>query len=97
MLSAEAIATCGRELVQGPDAVLELETRFSVGFMLPQPHMPFGSGEGSFGHAGAGGSLAFYDPKRRLGFAYVMNRMGPHILLDPRAYRLLTAVYGEDN
>ncbi|HIF64086.1 MAG TPA: class A beta-lactamase-related serine hydrolase [Deltaproteobacteria bacterium] len=97
LLSAEAIATCGRELAQGPDAVLELETRFSVGFMLPQPHMSFGSGEGSFGHAGAGGSLAFYDPERRLGFAYVMNRMGPHILLDPRAYRLVDAIYGEDN
>ena len=47
-----------------------------------------------FGHPGAGGSLGFADPDARVGFGYVMNRMGPHILLDPRAVALIDAVYG---
>ena len=34
------------------------------------------------------------DPEARVGFGYAMNRMGPHILLDPRADRLIGAVYG---
>jgi hypothetical protein len=33
------------------------------------------------------------DPDARLGFGYVMNRMGPHILLDPRAVALIDAAY----
>jgi len=58
----------------GVDAVLGLRTRFGLGFALPpvlSPDVP----EGSFGHAGAGGSLGFADPARGLAFGYVMNRM----------------------
>ena len=46
------------------------------------------------GIPGAGGSLGFADPDARVGFGYVMNSMGPHILLDPRAVALIDAVYG---
>ena len=46
-----------------------------------------------FGHPGAGGSLGFADPDARIGFGYVMNRMGPYILLDPRAIALVDALY----
>jgi CubicO group peptidase (beta-lactamase class C family) len=47
--------------------------------------------EGSFGHAGAGGSLGFADPSRHLAFGYVMNRMA---LFDhSRAHALVDAVY----
>lgn len=77
----------------GPDLVLQLSTRFGLGFMLSQPGDAFGPNEGAFGHPGAGGSAAFADPKARVGFSYVMNRMGPYILLDPRAKALIAATY----
>ena len=51
------------------------------------PDARFGPSPRAFGHPGAGGSVGFADPDARVGFGYVMNRMGPHILLDPRADR----------
>ena len=95
VLSAESIARCHAELSQGPDLVLQLSTRFGHGFMLSQdrPDARLGAGPRSFGHPGAGGSIGFADPDARIGFGYVMNRMGPHILLDPRAIALIDAVY----
>ena len=95
ILKPESIARCGTEQSRGPDLVLQLHTRFGLGFMLPQdrPDARFGTSPRAFGHPGAGGSLGFADPDNRIGFGYVMNRMGPHILLDPRAIALIEAVY----
>lgn len=92
----ESIGRASAEHSSGRDAVLETETRFGLGFMLSQPGVPdgmFGPNEGAFGHPGAGGSVAFADPKARVGFGYTMNRMGTSILLDPRALSLIDAVY----
>lgn len=79
----------------GHDYVLKMDTRFSMGFMLNQSYKAgwFGDGKRSFGHNGAGGSFAFADPDAKIGFGYVMNRMGTHLLLDPRAQHLIEAVY----
>ncbi len=96
VLSRESVERCRTEHSHGPDLVLHVSTRFGLGFMLPQGSAPgtrFGPNPGSFGHPGAGGSVGFADPETRLGFGYVMNRMGPHILLDPRATRLIDAAY----
>jgi CubicO group peptidase (beta-lactamase class C family) len=95
ILDAAGIARCAEEQSHGPDRVLPLTTRFGLGFMLPQdrPDARFGPSSGAFGHPGAGGSLGFADPESRVGFGYVMNRMGPHILLDPRAVTLVDATY----
>ena len=95
VLSPESIARCHAELSHGPDLVLQLATRFGHGFMLSQdrPDARFGPGTRAFGHPGAGGSLGFADPDAKVGFGYVMNRMGPHILVDPRATALADAVY----
>jgi CubicO group peptidase (beta-lactamase class C family) len=49
-------------------------------------------GEGSFGHAGAGGSLAFAHPESEIGFGYVMNRMDNTLNGDVRAFSLVDAV-----
>jgi hypothetical protein len=37
--------------------------------------------------------VGFADPDTGIGFSYVMNRMGPYILMDPRATALIDAVY----
>ncbi len=95
VLAPESVARCHAELSHGPDLVLQVSTRFGHGFMLPQdrPDARLGHNPRCFGHPGAGGSLGFADPDAKVGFGYVMNRMGPHILLDPRAIALVGAVY----
>jgi CubicO group peptidase (beta-lactamase class C family) len=95
LLDSAGIARCREEQSHGPDLVLVIPTRFGLGFMLPQdrPDARFGPNPRAFGHPGAGGSVGFADPEARVGFGYVMNRMGPHILLDPRAMALIDATY----
>jgi CubicO group peptidase (beta-lactamase class C family) len=90
-------------LVNGPDKTILQDTAFSVGFMLDpvgrdgqKTRSLFGPSLPSFGHPGAGGSLAFADPVRKIGFAYVMNQMEPGVLPTDRANRLVRALYGLD-
>lgn len=76
----------------GPrDVVLKTETAYSLGFWKPFSDFKFGSRR-AFGAPGAGGSFAFADPARELGFAYAPNRMGAHIWDDPRERVLREAV-----
>lgn len=80
------------------DACLRVPTRFAAGFMRQMDNRARGMdsacfGRDAFGHVGAGGSLAFASPSRRLGFGYTMNRMGLGVLLNERADRLVQAVY----
>src|SRR5262245_14442764 len=91
VLTREGVERCRGEQSRGPDRVLGVPTRFGLGFMLRQDSHEGGRclGAGAFGHPGAGGSLGFADPERRLGFGYVMNHMGPRILLDDRAIALV--------
>lgn len=96
LLSPATIERLRTEQSFGPDLVLQVITRFGLGFMLSrqdEPNMRFGPQPGGFGHPGAGGSLGFADPASGIGFGYVMNRMGPYILLDPRAINLIDAVH----
>jgi len=95
VLPKDVLKYCWTEESAGSDAVLGIDTRFSCGWMLSQkrPNTAFGPGARSFGHPGAGGSVGMADPERRIAIGYVMNRMGAHILLDPRATRLIEAVY----
>jgi CubicO group peptidase (beta-lactamase class C family) len=95
LLSPEGVARAGREQVAGPDAVLVMPTRRSLGFMLPVPGTPDHRGPNSFGHAGAGGSLGYADPDRALGFGYAMNRMWPGGFMDPdpRSQSLIASVH----
>ena len=60
--------------------------------MSQPPRMGPLMGPSSFGHAGAGGSLGFADPDKKVGFAYVMNKMSTSLSDDPRTRGLIEAV-----
>jgi CubicO group peptidase (beta-lactamase class C family) len=85
-------------LTQKADAVLFKEVAFSAGFMMDpmrdgkKLRQLFGPSPRAFGHPGAGGSHAFADPERRLGFAYVMNQMEPGVLPLGKGQRLVKAL-----
>jgi len=94
VLSREQIARANSEESFGLDQVLApLHSRFGLGFMLTQPMIPFGPNPRSFGHPGAGGSIAFADPDTGLGFGYVMNQMQAGLGGDARGFQLIAAVY----
>ncbi len=72
------------------DEVLRMETMFSLGYCKPWPGFEFGSPQ-AFGTPGAGGSMGFADPETEMGFCYAMNRMGFHLVDDPREQALRDA------
>jgi len=69
---------------------LIMPTTFGMGFMTHGPFSPY-AGPGSFGHPGAGGSVAFAHPERELAVAYVMNQMATNLANDLRAQRVSQA------
>lgn len=90
----ESIERFWAEQSFGPDQTLmQMPTRFSMGFMLSQPGMGFGPNIKAFGHPGAGGSLGFADPIKKVGFGYTMNQMANGLLIDARAAALFDAFY----
>jgi CubicO group peptidase (beta-lactamase class C family) len=90
LLDPATVEAATQEQANGPDQVILQDTRFGSGFFLPSPFSPL-MGPRSFGHAGAGGSLAFADQDRGVGFAYVMNRMQQNLSGDPRTADLIAA------
>ena len=108
ILSSATLDEASRAQVSGPDKVLAVDTSFGLGYSLhsvmtgpggrSDRHSSGGSpmtanGAGSFGHEGAGGSVAFADRSKGLGFAYVMNQLTASLGADRRARRLVEAVY----
>ncbi|MCL6417485.1 beta-lactamase family protein [Aestuariirhabdus sp. Z084] len=94
LLDAGLIEQSRQQQVSGEDEVLRCSTRFGLGYLLHQnEHLARLGGEGNFGHQGASGALGFADPANQLGFGYVCNRMGSAVLVDPRADRLIDALY----
>jgi len=72
------------------DLCLQTQRTFAMGFVTPSEKLAFDA-PGSYGHAGAGGSVSFADPNRQMGFSYIMNRMKDSMFTDPRAVRLIEA------
>jgi CubicO group peptidase (beta-lactamase class C family) len=85
-------------LVAGRDEVFCMDSAFSAGFMKDVPgsgkRRMLGRSDLSFGHPGAGGSLAFADPENNLAFAYTMNQMSYGVLPGPKALDMVDALYG---
>jgi CubicO group peptidase (beta-lactamase class C family) len=78
--------------VQGfHDECLKVDCALSLGFLKPIEANPFGD-PSSFGAPGTGGSFGFADPKNEIGYGYVPNRLGSH-LIDPRDVALRKALY----
>lgn len=91
LLDEALLAELTREHAVGEDRTLLTCTRFGLGCMLDQPSVAnatYGLGPQAFGQPGAGGSIGFADPERELALGFVVNTLGPYVLMDPRAQRL---------
>ena len=99
-LREETMRWITQRSVQEFDRVLRRPMAFSCGFSLDpldangrKIRQSFGPEPSAFGHAGAGGSVAFADARNGIAFAYVMNRMEPGVLPGERCRALVDAVY----
>lgn len=75
------------------DLVLKSDIIFSLGFIRPSNSIQYGFDAKSFGANGAGGSMGFADPVKKVSFSYVMNKMGAHLSVDPRTKVLRDTFY----
>lgn len=87
----QTLAAMRTTLASGPDRVLVEQTSFSAGFMSNE-HGVYGRSRSAFGHPGAGGSLAFADPERGLGFAFIPSAMHSGALPGIRTRKLVAAL-----
>lgn len=92
LLNDETVERASTVQTAGRDQVLNIPTRFGLGFSLHSANISLGQ-DGAFGHSGAGGSLGFADPKAGIGFGYVMNKMQLVAGDDPRTLTLIAAVH----
>lgn len=77
-LDQKTLARATRVAVENQtDLVMNQNIRRSVGGFILSHDGNYGFHTSAFGHAGAGGSMAFADPEHQLGFAYVMNQLQP--------------------
>ncbi len=91
-LTSQAIEGALAERICGDDLVLPFHLSWTAGLMR-NINRHFGPNEAAYGHAGFGGSCVLIDPQNRMTAAYVMNKMSPYLVGDPRALRLINAVY----
>lgn len=95
LLPDALLAEATRVHSAGLDEVLLAPSQFGLGFMLHAEDAPIGVHAGSFGHAGAGGSMAFYDPAADIGFCFAMNQMQAGVITGgASAVACAEAVYG---
>ena len=93
LISEASFDALTQSRVKGQDLVLPYITEFAAGVMRNNLGL-YGPNPETLCHSGWGGSLALGDPDRRLSAAYVMNRQSNSLQADPRATRLIQALYG---
>ncbi|MFI1866545.1 serine hydrolase domain-containing protein [Streptomyces jumonjinensis] len=91
LFAPATLALARTEESAGPDRILIVPTRVSLGFMLHGPAAPL-LGPGSFGHPGRGGSLGLADPESGVALGYVTNGLRKGVTADPRGQALIRAV-----
>ncbi|MEL6861173.1 MAG: serine hydrolase domain-containing protein [Pseudomonadota bacterium] len=93
VISEPAFDALTESRVKGQDLVLPYVTEFAAGVMRNNLGL-YGPNPDTLCHSGWGGSLALGDPDRQMSAAYVMNRQSNSLQADPRATRLVQALYG---
>ncbi|MGE3930809.1 MAG: serine hydrolase domain-containing protein [Hyphomonadaceae bacterium] len=78
--------------IEGDDLVLPFHLDWRSG-VWANPAGAYGPNAEAIGHSGSGGSCGFGDPVSGLSIGYVMNKQSHHLLGDPRARRLIEALY----
>lgn len=93
VLSPTVLAEATRPRISGPDKVLPYDITWAAGLMRNEGLNIFGPNPEAVGHCGWGGSCVMADPAVKLSAAYAMTRQSHHLIGDPRAQRLIEAVY----
>jgi CubicO group peptidase (beta-lactamase class C family) len=93
VLSRATLEAARRERIHGQDRVLPFVMGWAAGWTMNAGLDIFGPNPAALGHCGWGGSCAFADPAAGVSAAYVMTRQSPHLVGDPRALRLIQALY----
>lgn len=93
ILSPAVLAEMTRERIRGQDKVLPFDISWAAGLMRNEGLNIFGPNPDALGHCGWGGSCVMADPEIRLSAAYAMTRQSPYLIGDPRAQRLIEALY----
>ncbi|MDX2233068.1 MAG: serine hydrolase domain-containing protein [Hyphomonadaceae bacterium] len=92
LIGADAFQALTRVRVDNDDLILPARVQFGAGPMRNARGV-YGPNPNTIAHSGWGGSMGLGDPDRRLSCAYVMNRQDHHLQGDPRAQRLIEALY----
>lgn len=93
VLSAQTLAAATRSRIHGQDRVLPFVMGWAAGLTRNETVGIFGPDAEAVGHCGWGGSCAFADAEKGLSASYVMTRQSPYLIGDPRAQRLIGAIY----
>lgn len=93
VLKRETVDALRKEQWNGVCGQTDRPSRMAVGLFLRDANHRMGDNPDTFGHAGAGGAIAFADPARKLAFAYSPNYMCAGDSLGERCIALIDATY----
>jgi CubicO group peptidase (beta-lactamase class C family) len=93
VLSPATVAAATRRRIQGRDRVLPFDMGWAAGLTRNETLGAFGPHADAVGHCGWGGSCVLADSGSGVSAAYVMTRQSHHLIGDPRAQRLIQALY----
>jgi CubicO group peptidase (beta-lactamase class C family) len=99
LVSPERIKLMSTIQVDGPDRVIFMPIRKSIGFFnggkTMGQHGATGPRETAFGHPGAGGSIAFADPEVGLSIAVTINKMQSTLQAEGPTFELCELIRNE--